>query len=175
MNKINWSDLFIPVVIGGIIVHGLVKGVNIFETFTQGAVDGMKVVYRITPTMIIIVMSVSMLKASGGLDLLSLFFEPVVSLVHIPKEVVPLMLIRPISGSGALTVFKEIISTHHPDTYVGRVASVMQGSTETTFYTMAMYYSVTKVKKTRHTLVSAGAGDITGFIFSALTVALIMS
>jgi len=84
------------------------------------------------------------------------------------------MLMRPISGSGALAVFKDIIATYGPDTHVGRVASVMQGSTETTFYTMAMYYSVTQVKKTRHTLAAAAAGDLTGFIFSALAVSLLM-
>lgn len=170
----NWSDLFIPLVIGGIIVFGLVKGVNVFDAFVEGAFDGMKVVYKITPTMIAIMLAVGMFKASGGLDLLSFFLEPIVSLVLIPKELVPLMLMRPISGTGSLVIFKEIISTYHPDSSIGRIASVMQGSTETTFYTIAMYYGVTKVKKTRHTLLSASAGDITGFILSAVMVILLL-
>lgn len=167
--------MLIPLVICGIIVYGIVKGVNIFDAFIEGAFDGIKVVYKIMPTMIVIMLSVGMMKASGGLDLLSFFFQPIVSFVHIPHEVVPLMLMRPISGTGALAVYQEIISTSGPDSFVGRVASVMQGSTETTFYTIATYYGVTKVKKTRHTLLSAAVGDITGFIFSAVTVLLLMS
>ncbi len=171
----SWSNLLIPAVIGFIIIYGLFKRINVFETFVEGAFDGLKVAYRITPTMLAITLSVGMLKASGGLELLSFFFEPVVGLAGIPREVVPLMLMRPISGTGALAVFKDIISTYHPDSFIGRVASVMQGSTETTFYTCALYFGVTKVKKTRHTLVSAVAGDLTGFILSAVTVLLLMS
>jgi spore maturation protein B len=125
--------------------------------------------------MIAIIMVIGMFKASGGLDLISFFLEPVVSLALIPKELVPLMLMRPISGTGALAIFKDIIAAHHPDSHIGRVASVMQGSTETTFYTIAMYYGVTKVKRTRHTLAAASAGDIAGFIFSALTAAVFLS
>jgi spore maturation protein B len=173
--NISWTDLIIPLVIGGFIVHGMLKGINVFDAFVEGAFEGLKVAYRITPTMLGIMLAVSMLKASGGLDLLSFFFEPIVGIFRIPREVVPLMLMRPISGTGALAVFKDIISNHHPDSYVGQVASVMQGATETTFYTIALYFGVTKVKKTRHTLVSAAAGDLTGFIFAALTVTLLMS
>lgn len=167
--------MLIPLVIGGILVFGLVKKVNILDAFIEGASDGMKVVYKITPTMIFIMLAVGMFKASGGLEVLSNLLEPIVSKVKIPKELVPLMLMRPVSGTGALAIFKEIIATHHPDSLIGRIASVMQGSTETTFYTIALYYSVTSVKKTRHTLLSASAGDMTGFIFSALCVHLFMS
>ncbi len=171
----KWSDLFIPLVIGGIVVFGILKRVNVFDAFVEGAFAGMKVVYKITPTMIVIMLGVGMLKASGGLDLLSFFFEPLVSIVHIPHELVPLMLMRPISGTGALAVFKDILARYGADTQIGKIASVMQGSTETTFYTIAMYYGVTKVKKTRHTLAAAAAGDATGFVFSALAVLLLMS
>ncbi len=169
-----FSEWLIPVVICAIVVYGFVQGCNILDAFVEGAVEGLKVVYKITPTMIAITLCVGMLKASGGLDLIAAFVEPVVSLARIPKEVVPLMLMRPISGTGALAVFKDIIGRFGPDSYVGRVASVMQGSTETTFYTMALYYGVTKVKKTRHTLVSAVGGDLTGFVVSALTVSLFL-
>ncbi|MEA4912563.1 MAG: nucleoside recognition domain-containing protein [Oscillospiraceae bacterium] len=168
------SDVLIPFVVAASAVYGMAKGVHIFDAFVEGARDGLKVAWRIAPTMIAITLCVGMFKASGGLDLLSLFLEPVVSLAHIPKEVVPLMLMRPISGTGALAVFKDIIGTYGPDSRIGRVASVMQGSTETTFYTIAVYYGATQVRKTRHTLVSACAGDLTGFILSALTVLLLL-
>ena len=168
------SDWLIPAVICGIVLYGFLHGCNILDAFVEGAVEGMKVVYKITPTMIAITLCVGMLKASGGLDLIAAFVEPLVSLVRIPKEVVPLMLMRPISGTGALAVFKDIIAQNGPDSYVGRVASVMHGSTETTFYTMALYYGVTHVRKTRHTLASAVGADLTGFLFSALTVSLLL-
>lgn len=167
--------MFIPLIIAGIIVFGLIKKVNVLDAFIEGAFDGMKVVYKITPTMIAIMLAVGMFKASGGLELLSKWLDPFVSAVKIPKELVPLMLMRPISGTGSLAIFKGIITTHHPDSPIGRIASVMQGSTETTFYTIALYYSVTGVKNTRHTLIAATAGDLTGFIFSALCVHLLMS
>lgn len=105
---------------------------------------------------------------------MSTFLEPVVGLARLPKEVVPLMLMRPISGTGALAIFKDILSSNHPDSYVGRVASVMQGSTETTFYTLALYFGVTAVKNTRHALSSAVVGDLVGFIMSAVTVTILM-
>ncbi|NLC78926.1 MAG: spore maturation protein [Ruminococcaceae bacterium] len=168
------SDYLIPVVIAVIFIYGLVKGTNIFEAFIEGAANGLRVAVKIAPTMLAITMGVGMFKASGALDLLSHFFEPVVTLAGLPREVVPLMLIRPISGTGALAIFKDILAEFHPDSYVGKVASVMQGSTETTFYTIALYYGVTSVKKTRHTLLSAAAGDLTGFIMSALTVGIFL-
>ncbi len=169
------SDYIIPVVIAAIFIYGLTKGTNVFEAFIEGAADGLKVAVKIAPTMLAITMGVGMFKASGALDLLSLFFEPAVSLTGLPKEVVPLMLIRPISGTGALAIFKDILANHHPDSYIGKIASVLQGSTETTFYTIALYYGVTSAKRTRHTLLSAAAGDLTGFIMSALTVGLFLS
>ncbi|MEG1651779.1 MAG: spore maturation protein, partial [Oscillospiraceae bacterium] len=108
------SDWLIPCVICGIIVYGFVKGCNILDAFTEGALEGLRVVYRITPTMIAITLCVGMLKASGGLDLIAAFAEPAVELLHIPKQTVPLMLMRPISGTGALAVFKDIIKDNGP-------------------------------------------------------------
>lgn len=168
------SELLIPTTIGVFVVYGLAKGTDIFEAFIEGAFGGLKIALKIAPTMIAITLAVGMFKASGGLDLLSTFLEPVVGLARLPKEVVPLMLMRPISGTGALAIFKDILSSNHPDSYVGRVASVMQGSTETTFYTLALYFGVTAVKNTRHALSSAVVGDLVGFIMSAVTVTILM-
>ena len=164
------TDALIPFAVTAVAVYGMARGVNIFEAFLEGARDGLGVAFRITPTMIAITLCVGMFMASGGFELMSLFLEPLVSLARIPKEVVPLMLMRPISGTGALSVFRDILSAFGPDTRIGRVASVMQGSTETTFYTVAVYYGATHVRDTRHTLGCACAGDLTGFILSALTV-----
>ena len=113
-------------------------------------------------------------KASGALDVITYSLRPVANLLHLPQEVIPLAILRPISGSGALVIFQDILQQYGPDSFVGRVASVMQGSTETTFYTIAVYYGATRVQKTRHTLPSALTADIVGFFMSALAVRLLL-
>jgi spore maturation protein B len=124
------------------------------------------------PTLIALMTAIGMFKASGGLELITTTVAPIIHKLGFPAECVALALIRPISGSGGLAVFESILNDYGPDSFAGRVASVMMGSTETTFYTIAVYYSVTKVKKTRHTLLCSLSGDLTGFIFSALLVRL---
>ena len=115
-----------------------------------------------------------MFKASGALDLLTAFLRPLFSLLRLPDAVIPLALLRPISGSGAMVIFQDILQRYGPDSFAGRVASVMQGSTETTFYTIAVYYGATKVIRTRHTLPSALTADIVGFIMSAAAVRILL-
>ena len=168
------TDLVIPVILALFLVYGAAKGCDVFGTFCEGAQDGLKTAFRIAPTMVAILLTIGMVSASGGLDLLASLLDPVLSAVGIPSETIPLMLVRPISGSGALAVFTDLLEHHHPDSFVGRVASVMQGSTETTFYTIAVYYGATRVKNTRHTLGSALAGDMSGFVMSALAVSLLL-
>ena len=116
-----------------------------------------------------------MLRSSGAAELISNLLEPLTRLIGLPAECVPLALMRPVSGSGALSMLEELLSSHGPDSFVGRVASVLMGSTETTFYTVAVYFGATKIKRTRQTLPSALLGDLTAFILSALTVRLILS
>ena len=114
--------------------------------------------------------AVSMLRASGAMDWLSSVCAPLLELAGIPPELTPLMLIRPVSGSGALAVGSDVISRCGPDSYAGRVAAVMLGSTETTFYTIAVYFGAAGITRTRHTIPAALAADLTGFIGSALAV-----
>ncbi len=168
------TDLAIPAIIAIFVIYGAVKGCDVFSVFCEGALGGIKTAFKITPTMIAIMLTIGMIKASGALDLVSDALRPILSYIGIPSETVPLMLVRPLSGAGALAVFTDILKTHHPDSFVGRVASVMQGSTETTIYTIAVYYGATHVKNSRHTLKSAAVGDISGFAMSAITVALIL-
>ena len=117
--------------------------------------------------------AVGIFKYSGALDLITHFISPLTDMIKIPKEVVPLALLRPVSGSGAMVIFNDILEVYGPDSLEGRIASVMQGSTETTFYTIAVYYGATKIKNTRHTVPSSVTADIVGFIMSAITVRLI--
>lgn len=168
----NLSSYILPIFIGLILIIGLIKKVDVFSEFIEGAKENLKVGVEIMPTLIALMTAIGMFKASGGLELITTTVAPIIHKLGFPAECVALALIRPISGSGGLAVFESILNDYSPDSFAGRVASVMMGSTETTFYTIAVYYSVTKVKKTRHTLLCSLSGDLTGFIFSALLVRL---
>ncbi|MGI5966446.1 MAG: spore maturation protein [Anaerotruncus rubiinfantis] len=168
----NLGTLMVPLTVAGIIGYAFVKGVPVFETFVEGAKEGLEVAVNILPALVGLITAVGMFKVSGGLDLLTWALEPFGRLLGLPREVLPLALLRPVSGSGALVIFNDLISTYGPDSLIGRVASVMQGSTETTFYTIALYYGAAGIKNTRHTVPAALSADLTGFIMSAFMVRL---
>ncbi len=142
--------------------------------FLDGARDGLKTAANIMPSITALTLCVSMINASGCLDCIGELLAPIIGAVKLPADVVPLMLIRPISGSGALTVIQNIFGESGADSYVGRVASVMMGSTETTFYTIAIYFGSVGIKKTGCTVPAALSADLAGMIFAALTVTLLM-
>lgn len=170
----RFDTYILPVVVFAIILTALIKKVDVFEEFTAGAWENMKVCTEIAPTLIGLMLAIGVFRASGALEALTGFIAPFVSGLGFPAECIPLALIRPVSGSGALVVFESILSENGPDSLAGKVASVLQGSTETTLYTIAVYFSVTRVKKIRHTLLCALAGDITGFICSAILVKILL-
>lgn len=166
------TDYVIPIFIAAIIIFGSVKKVEIFSEFTNGAMESLKSGIDILPSLIAMITAIGMFKASGAMEILAQLLSPVTSFLGFPEECLPLAIMRPVSGSGALAVFQSILEDVHPDSFAGRVASVILGSTETTFYTIAVYYGAAGIKNTRHTLVSALTADFTGFIISALTVRL---
>ena len=168
------SDFVIPVFIALIMIIGLAKRVDVFSEFTDGAKENLKSAFDVLPALIALMTAIGMFKASGGLEIISSAIAPLTEFLGFPRECIPLALIRPVSGSGALAVFESILTEVSPDSFAGRVASVVIGSTETTFYTIAVYYGITKVKKTKHAIASSLAADLTGFILSALTVRLIL-
>ena len=168
------SDFVIPVFIALIMIIGLAKRVDVFSEFTDGAKENLKTAFDVLPALIALMTAIGMFKASGGLEIISSAIAPLTEFLGFPRECIPLALIRPVSGSGALAVFESILTEVSPDSFAGRVASVVIGSTETTFYTIAVYYGITKVKKTKHAIASSLAADLTGFILSALTVRLIL-
>ena len=167
------SDFVIPLTLAGILVYGLVRGVDVFGVFLEGAKEGLNTAVNIAPALIALMTCVGMFKASGALDVVVLAFSPIADALMLPREVVPLAILRPISGSGALVIYNDILATHGPDSFVGRVASVIQGSSETTFYTIAVYFGAVKVSKTRYTLSASLTADLVGFTMSALMVRLI--
>lgn len=164
------SDAIIPVIVILIILYSAFNGVNIFEEFLNGAKKGFQIVLNITPPLIALILGINMLKASGGLDVLCSILSPVTSFLGIPEKLTPLTIISPISGSGSVSMFESILKDVGPDTFLGRCASVMMGSTETTFYTLTIYYGSINIKKTRHTLPCALCADLTSFILSPVMV-----
>lgn len=170
-----FSDAIIPGVVILIIACGLYKRIDIFNAFLAGAKNGFKIIYNITPSLIALILAINMLRASGGLEILSSVLSPVTSLLGIPKELTSLTILSPISGSGSLGMYESILKDVGPDTFLGRCASVMMGSTETTFYTMTIYYGTIGIKKSRHTLPSALCADFTSFMLSPVMVNLFLS
>lgn len=168
----NPSSLVIPLLLAAVAVYGMGKRVDVYGALTHGAEEGLTVLLRVIPALVGLLTAVSMFRASGAMEWLSGLFAPVLELLGVPPETTPLMLIRPVSGNGALAVASDLMAAHGPDSYVGRVAAVMLGSTETTFYTIAVYFGSAGIHKTRHTVPAALAADLTGFLASALAVRL---
>ena len=165
----NLSSYVIPVLLATVAVYGMGKKVDVYSALTHGAEEGLSVLLRIIPALVGLLTAVSMLRASGALDWFSALCAPILDRLGLPAETMPLMLIRPVSGSGALAVASNILMTHGPDSYEGRVAAVMLGSTETTFYTIGVYFGAAGIKKTKYTLPAALIADLTGFIMASLT------
>lgn len=167
------TDFVIPVIIAAVLLVGLLSGVDIWNEFLLGAKENMMTAVEILPALIGIMTAIGVFRASGAVELLCSALSPLTTFLGFPEECLPLAIIRPVSGSGALGVYEQILSSCGADSFAGRVASVIMGSTETTFYTIAVYYGATKIKNTRHTLVCSLAGDFTGFVISALAVNLL--
>lgn len=168
------SDIIIPVFIMGVFLYGLVKKTDIFSAFTEGVKEGLHTVYEIFPSLFCLVTVIAVFRASGGMAIITALLEPLFSAVGFPSECAPLAILRPFSGSGSIALFEDILGQHGADSFPGRVASVILGSSETTFYTLSVYFAATKVKKTRYALPSAFCGDITGMVLSALVVSLML-
>lgn len=165
-------NLMVPLIMLGVALWGLVRRVDLWNALVEGAGDGLRVMLRIVPSLIALLTAVYMLRASGALELLGNLLEPILTAVGIPVETVGLLLVRPVSGSAALGVGAELIETYGPDSLVGRTAAVMLGSTETTFYTVAVYFGAAKVAKTRYAVPAALCGDIAGFLAASWAVRL---
>lgn len=168
----NVSSLVIPLLLAVMAMWGMGKRVDVYAALTHGAEEGLTVLLHIIPNLVGLLTAVAMFRASGAMDALSGVFAPVLEFLGIPPETAPLMLIRPVSGGGALAVGSDLMTAYGPDSYIGRVAAVMLGSTETTFYTIAVYYGSAGIQRTRHTIPAALTADLTGFVASALAVRL---
>ena len=164
------TSYVVPLLLAVIAVIALTKRVDVYAALTSGAGEGLSTLVRVFPSLVALLTAVSMFRASGALDALTSLLSPVLNAFGIPPETMPILLIRPMSGSGALAVASELMAHHGPDSYVGRVSAVMLGATETTFYTVAVYFGASGIRRTRYTIPAALTADLTGFIAAALTV-----
>lgn len=169
----DYSAYLVPLLLAFVAVFGMSKKVNIYDALTKGAGEGLTILLRILPALVGLLTAVYMLRASGAMEFLGQLLSPVLEVLGIPPETVGLLFIRPVSGSGALAIGSELMATYGPDSYIGRVAAVMLGSTETTFYTIAVYFGSAGVHKTRYAVPAALAADLAGFMAAAFAVRLL--
>ena len=162
------SNIIIPAIIFYIVGYGMVSKVSVYEHFIKGAKEGVETVVRLIPTLIGLLMAVGILRSSGFLDFLAEILQKPAGLVSIPKEVLPLILVKMFSGSAATGLTVDIFKNFGPDSYIGMLASIMMSSTETVFYTMSVYFLAAKVTKTRYTLAGALFATFAGIAASVV-------
>jgi spore maturation protein B len=163
----------IPALVLFIVVYGAVRKVKIYEAFVEGAKEGFNVGVRIIPYLVAMLVAIGVFRHGGAMDILAAVLSPVTSLIGMPAEALPMALMRPLSGSGALGVMSDVINTHGPDSFLGRLVSVMMGSGETTFYVLAVYFGSVAVSRTRHAVPAGIVADLISLLASVWLVNLI--
>ena len=163
-------DYIVPFLLFAAAAAALGKKESAYDLMLAGAGEGLKLMATLLPCLILLLTAVGMLRASGAVEILSQYLSPVFSIFGIPPETAMLVLIRPISGSAALAVGADLMAQHGVDSQIGRTVAVMLGSTETTFYTISVYFGAAGIKKTRYTIPAALIADLTGFIMASITV-----
>ena len=166
------TDYLVPILLLGISLVALKRQEDAYDLLLSGAAEGLKMLLSIVPALVILMTAVSMLRASGAMELLSQLLSPVFSFFGIPPETAILVLIRPISGSAALAVGSELMAIHGVDSQIGRTVAVMLGSTETTFYAISVYFGAAGIRKTRYTVPAALFADFVGFLLASWSVKL---
>ncbi|MBS5954373.1 MAG: spore maturation protein [Paraclostridium bifermentans] len=159
-----FSNSIIPIIILGIVIHGKIKGVDIYDSFVKGAIDGLKATWSILPYIIGIFLAIGVFKSGKGIDMLEFIFRPIAELFSIPKELIGLIIVKPLSGSGALGMYNELVSRVGMGNLVEQMGATIVGASETIFYTMAIYFGSLKIKNTRHTLACAMMSHVAGVL-----------
>ena len=160
------ADWAVPFLIFIIPVYAFYKGVKVYEVFVAGAKEGFDIGVRIMPYLVAILVAIGMFRDVGGMIAFAQLIEPVTTLILMPAEILPLAIVRPLSGSGGLGIMGSILAEHGPDSYLGLLSSVMAGSTETTFYVLAVYFGAVNIAKTRHAVLAGLCGDVAGILAS---------
>ena len=163
-------EFVMPAFACAVVLFGLIKRVPVFDIFLKGAKEGILLLYSIAPTIMGLIFAIDLLKSSGAVDAICNFIKPTAQFLGFPPEIVPLALLRPVSGGGSTALLTSLYQDCGPDSFAGRVASVLAVSSETSFYAIAMYYGCIKVKKIRHTLFAALMADFTAVVMSVIFV-----
>ncbi|HYG58945.1 MAG TPA: spore maturation protein [Symbiobacteriaceae bacterium] len=164
----TWLDTLslwaIPGMLALIPLWGAIRKVKVYDTFIEGAEEGLQVAVKIIPFLVAMMVALSIFRASGAMELLARVLDPLTSRLGFPSQILPLMIVRPLSGAGALAVTADLLKTHHPDSYLGRLASIMQGSTDTTFYVLTVYFGSVGIRKARYAAAVGLFADVVGFL-----------
>ncbi len=173
MNAINFlSNLAMPLIILLIVIYGLFQKIKVFDLFLDGAKEGIQILISIFPTLIGLFVAIGALRSSGILDFIINLLSPILNIFNFPTEIMPLALIRPISGSGSIAVATDIMKTYGVDSNIGLMSAIIMGSTETTIYTIAVYSSSVGIKNTRFVLYASLLADLIGILVSVLVVSI---
>jgi len=173
-NAVNLVSYFIiPLMLVGFPLHGLYKRVPVYESFVEGAKEGFQVAVRIIPYLVAILFAVAMFRASGAMDALARLLSPILAPLGFPAEVLPMAIIRPLTGSGSAGLVVDMIKRYGEDSIYVKMAAVMFGSTETTFYVIAVYFGAVNIKKTRHAVPAGLTADISAMLFAVWSVRLL--
>lgn len=165
---ITISSWIIPAIVLLTLLTGIIKKIPVYETFIDGAKDGLKVSYNIFPYLLAIIVAVSMLRASGAIEILGQLLSNLLNATNIPVDILPIMIIRSLSGSAVLGLFSDIATNYGPESYVTKLAAIMVGSSETTFYVLTVYFGAIGIKKFRHALCAGIFADIIGIVAAVL-------
>ena len=163
----------IPFIVIMILLYGTYKKVPTYEAFVEGGKEGIKIAVQLIPFLVGMLVAIQVFRASGAIDALISLIQPILSIFDVPAEIVPLALMRPISGTGALAITSDLIATHGPDSFIGRLASTMQGSTDTTLYILTVYFGAVGIKKMGDALKVGLLADLVGIIASIIIVSIV--
>ncbi len=164
---------FIPVLVGFILLYGTIKKVPSYERFVEGGKEGIRIAVSLIPFLVGMLVAISVFRASGALDCFMNLIRPILEAIGVPPEIAPLAIIRPISGSAALGIMSDIIATYGPDSFIGRLASTIQGSTDTTFYVLTVYFGAVGIKKMGDALKVGLLADLVGITSAIVIVTLV--
>ena len=169
IKTINFISTFsIPLIFLFIVSYGFLKGIKLYEAFTEGAKEGFTTAIRVIPFLTGMLVAIGIFRASGAMDYLTIILSPLTNLIGMPSEVLPMALMRPLSGGGANGIMNSLFSKYGPDSLIGTMASIMSGSTDTTFYILAVYFGSINIKKTRHALPAGLTADVAGLMAATI-------
>lgn len=166
------SNLVIPIMVLVVVMYGIYKKVNVYDTFISGCKEGFDMILTILPNIFAMILAINLFLNSNILGIIEILLKPLLSLIDVPFEIVPMAIMRPISGASSLVILNDLFSKYGPDSFIGYLVSVMQGSSDTTFYVLTLYFGSVGIKKIRYSLYAGLLADLIGIIISIIVVKL---